>query len=67
MIAVTSATALRTRALPRWLAFAGFALALLLLLGFAVMPLFAWPIWVGAVAFTMRSAETEARIPESVA
>jgi hypothetical protein len=65
LIAVTSIAAREN--LPRWLAYAGFPLALVLLLGFAVGPLFALPIWVTAIALTLRGAPATAHIPESVA
>lgn len=51
MIVAASLAALRTGALPRWVAYAGFPLALLLLLlGSTVGALVLLPVWVGAAS-----------------
>lgn len=54
MIVVASLAALRTGALRRWVAYAGFPLALLLLLlGSTVGALVLLPVWVGAASLLM--------------
>lgn len=52
MVVVSSLATLRSGRAPRWLSYAGFPLALLLLLGFAVLPLLLLPIWVAATSFS---------------
>ncbi len=54
MIVATSVLALRSGVLPRWLAWMGFVCAaLLVLLGWAFMPMFVLPIWVFATSATL--------------
>jgi len=54
-VAVTSTIALRTAAMPRWLAYAGYLLALLLLFGVSVTrwTVLLLPAWVAAVSIVI--------------
>lgn len=53
-IVATSVLALRTGVFPRWLAWMGFACAaLLILLGWAFMPMFVLPLWVLATSVAL--------------
>ena len=53
VIVATSALALRTAALPRWLAWTGFACAFLLIFSFVFMPMIALPVWAVATSVAM--------------
>lgn len=53
LIVATSALAMRTGALPKWLAWAGFASAMLLLTGVVYVSAIALPLWVVAVSVVL--------------
>jgi hypothetical protein len=53
VIVATSLLALRTAALPRWLAWTGFACAFLLVFSVVFMPMIALPIWAVATGVAM--------------
>lgn len=53
MIVSASIVVLRTAILPRWLAWAGFVCAAILLLGVAFIPMIALPIWAIATSVAM--------------
>ena len=53
LITATSALAMRTGTLPRWLAWAGFASAVLLLTGVIFVSAIALPLWVVAVSVAL--------------
>jgi hypothetical protein len=59
MIAAASAIILKDATLPRWLAWAGFACAVLLLAGAMFMPTMALPIWVIATSIVLLRRPSE--------
>jgi hypothetical protein len=60
-VLATSIVALRTLVLPRWLSFAGFGVAPLLLLAIFFVPVFLWLAWILAlsVVLILRTARVE--------
>ena len=61
LVLATSIVALRTLVLPRWLSFAGFGVAPLLLLAIFFVPVFLWLAWILAlsVVLILRTARVE--------